>query len=445
LDKREIKTFREAVDYLYDMPRFTAKNTLEDTRAHLVRLGSPDTKIKQMIHVAGTNGKGSVCAYLRSILTEAGYRVAVFTSPHLVDIRERFDVGGELISEEDFLRVFLQVYESLDWEALGRDTGYHPTFFEYLFFMAMLFFAEQNPDYCILETGLGGRLDATNAVSRKALTVITRISPDHMEYLGSTIPQIAGEKAGILREGVPLVYCDEVPEASAVFEERARNLQIPVYPVSKKDYVFRNFRNKTIDFSLHTGYYGYIGITLHTMARYQMENASIAARAAEVLCGCEGISADAFQSGLAKAFWPGRMEEILPEVFVDGAHNEDGIRAFLDTVREDGCRDRGQRRTLLFSVVSDKDYKSMITQVLDSALFDRILVAHLETKRAATLESLHALLDEKKCEGVEVCYFENVRTALSEALAKREGERIYIAGSLYLVGEIKEFLRDDQF
>jgi dihydrofolate synthase/folylpolyglutamate synthase len=137
------------------------------------------------------------------------------------------------------------------------------------------------------------------------------------------------------------------------------------------------------------------------------------------------------------------MEEILPEVFVDGAHNEDGIRAFLDKVREDGCRDRGQRRTLLFSVVSDKDYKSMITQVLDSALFDRILVAHLETKRAATLESLHALLDEKKCEGVEVCYFENVRTALSEALAKREGERIYIAGSLYLVGEIKEFLRDD--
>lgn len=457
MNKKAIQTFDEAVTYLYQMPRFTSKNTPEDTRAQLKRLGSPDLKIRNIIHVAGTNGKGSVCTYLCAILSEAGKRVAVFTSPHLVDIRERFTVGDEMISEEDFLRVFLQVYDSLNWAELECGEGYHPTFFEYLFFMGMLYFAERQPDYCILETGLGGRLDATNAVTEKALTVITRISLDHTEYLGETVREIAGEKAGILREGTALVYCDEVEEASAVFVKRARDLQISVYPVSKKDYAFRNFQNKTIDFSLHTGYYGYIGVTLHTMARYQMENAALAVRAIEVLCRGEDVTAAQIQRGLSGAFWPGRMEELLPEVFVDGAHNADGIRAFLDTVREDGCEERGQKRTLLFSVVRDKDYRSMVGQVLDSALFDRIYVAHMETERAAGLESLETAwrAERHRFAGAQeagrdfpaerLVFCADVRTALSRLLSERTEERVYIAGSLYLVGEIKEFLKHDQF
>lgn len=456
MKRQSIDNFEAAVAYLHDMPRFTSKNTLEDTRAQLERLGSPDRAIKNIVHVAGTNGKGSVCAYLRSVLSEAGKRVTVFTSPHLVDIRERFVSGGDMISEEDFLRVFLRVYNSLNWDKLESGEGYHPTFFEYLFFMAMLYFAEVQSDYCILETGLGGRLDATNAVSHKELTVITRISRDHTEYLGETLAEIAEEKAGIMRADAPLVYCDEVPEATAVFVKQARNLQIQVHPVSKKDYTFHKFQNKTIDFSLHTGYYGYIGVTLHTMARYQMENAAIAVRAAEVLCRGEGITAVQIQSGLAKAFWPGRMEEILPEVFVDGAHNADGIRAFLDTVRADGCEERGQERTLLFSVVQDKDYRTMAAQVLDSELFDRICVTHMETKRAADLESLETLwraeqhsntgryeAGEKSPASLIFCG--NVRTALSQVLSEQAEDRIYIAGSLYLVGEIKEFLKNDQF
>lgn len=456
MEKKSVDTFEAAVAYLNDMPRFTSKNTPEDTVAQLRRLGSPDTKIKKIIHVAGTNGKGSVCSYLKSILSESGSRVAVFTSPHLVDIRERFVIGDEMISREDFLRFFLQVFDSLDWDKLESGEGYHPTFFEYLFFMGMLYFAEKNPDYCILETGLGGRLDATNTVSHKELSVITRIGLDHTEYLGGTIAQIAEEKAGILRAGTPLVYCDEVPKASAVFVKHARNLQIDMHPVSKKDYAFLKFQNKTIDFSLHTGYYGYIGVTLHTMARYQMENAALAARAAEVLGGNEGITEARIRNGLAKAFWPGRMEEILPEVFADGAHNEDGIRAFLDTVRVDGCKERGQSRTLLFSVVQDKDYSSMATQVIDSELFDTICVTHMETKRAAALESLEGLWREelrKKTDKLqageavpaELMFCGDVRTALRQILSKQARGRVYIAGSLYLVGEIKEFLKNDQF
>ncbi|MCM1102343.1 MAG: bifunctional folylpolyglutamate synthase/dihydrofolate synthase [Clostridium sp.] len=442
MERRTIDTFEAAVEYLYDMPRFTDKNTLEDTRAHLARLGSPDQRIRNVIHVAGTNGKGSVCAYLSSVLREAGFHTAVFTSPHLTDIRERFAVDGGMISKEDFLRVFLQVYNSLNWEELKKGEGYHPTFFEYLFLMAMLWFAERDPDHCILETGLGGRLDATNAVECKALTVITRISRDHVEYLGSSLSEIAGEKAGILREGVPLVYGDEVEEASAIFEERARDLRIACYPVSKKDYTFQKFHHKSIDFSLHTGYYGYIGVTLRTQARYQQENAALAVKAVEVLDRGRAVTAEHIIQGLARAFWPGRMEEVWPEVFADGAHNEDGIRAFLDTVRQDGCEDRGQGRMLLFGVVQDKDYRSMIRQVSDSALFDRIYAARMETGRTASIESLSAL---REWGGAETVFCEDVRKALRGMLSERRNERIYIAGSLYLVGEIKELLRDDQF
>ena len=333
MEKRRIDTFEGAVEYLYNMPRFTTKNTMDDTVAQLVRLGSPDRKIRHIIHVAGTNGKGSVCTYLRYCLQEAGYHVGVFTSPHLVDIRERFAVDGTLIDEEDFLRFFQEVYDSLDWEALQRGEGYHPTFFEYLFFMCMLYFAEKQPDYCILETGLGGRLDATNAVSHKELAVITRISLDHVEYLGDTVAQIAAEKAGIMKEGVPVVYCAEVPEAEKVFVKTARNMQARAVPVSKNDYMFHKFHNKTIDFSLRTRYYGYIGVSLHTIAHYQMENAALAVRALEVLeengrradvSGHDGkvpaqdeeipclITGEQLRRGLEKAFWPGRMEEILP-------------------------------------------------------------------------------------------------------------------------------------
>ena len=387
MEKKKITTFEEAVDYLYAVPRFTTKNTMEDTKAYLKSLGCPDNKMK-IIHVAGTNGKGSVCAYLRCILEEAGYKVAVFTSPHLVDVRERFLVGGEMISKEAFLEAFLQIYESLDWNSLVKGKGYHPTFFEYLFFMAMLIFPKEQPDFCILETGLGGRLDATNAVNHKELSIITRIGLDHVEYLGNTLAEIAGEKAGIMQAGVPLVFSDVEPEATKVFEDRAAELDIPLYPVSKNDYAFLNFKNKNIDFCLHTRYYDYIRLTLHTIARYQMENASLAVRALEALDQGRTITAKQIQQGVYRCFWQGRMEEILPDVYVDGAHNEDGIRAFLETVKEDGMDNVAGSRTLLFSVVEDKDYHHMIEKLAASKLFSKIAIAHMQTGRAAGLSHI---------------------------------------------------------
>ena len=448
-------TFEEAVAYLKDMPRFTVKKNPADNRDlkwFLKKLGNPEQDLR-IIHVAGTNGKGSVCAYMSSILQEAGYRTAVFTSPHLVDMRERFTVNGKMISEEDFLQVYRAVGDALQ-EANSVTPEFVLNFYEYLFCMALLCFAEEKPDYCIIETGLGGRLDATNYVDNKLLTVITRISLDHVQYLGDTTAKIAAEKAGILRPGVPVVYLDGDADASAVICRKASELDAPQIPVSKKDYTFLGFRKKYIDFSLRSEYYNYISLTLHTIARYQMENAALAVRAVEVLfrstdteenggrlcagAGCPTV--EEIRRGILGCFWQGRMEEVLPEVYVDGAHNDDGIRAFLDTVTEDG---HATGRRLLFGVAADKDCRHMIQRVITSGLFDHIAFTHMRTARSLSMEEFKDLLAVYP--GHYTMYTE-ADTALREQLGeKRPGERLYIAGSLYLVGEIKESLDYDQF
>lgn len=433
MKRQNIESFEEAVNYLLEIPRFTTKNTPEDTKAFLHDLGDPDKKLK-IIHVAGTNGKGSVCAYMRYILEAAGYTTAVFTSPHLVDIRERFMICGKLVSKEDFLSAFLSVYDKLDLKAIEEGRGYHPTFFEYLFFMAMILFSKNPTDYCILETGLGGRLDATNSVSTKVLSVITRIGLDHVEYLGDTLVKIAVEKAGIMMRGVPVVFGDNDSEVCVVFCNRAKELETKAYSVSKEDYAFLNFKNKSIDFSVATGYYGYISLTLRTQARYQMENAALAVKAIEVLDEGRTITASHIRKGVESCVWQGRMEEILPQVYVDGAHNEDGIRAFLQTVKEDGWQ--GQR-ALLFGAVSDKAYEKMLADLVKSGLFRFISLVNLQTKRSTDAKKLLQIVEEK---GASAKVYGNVEEALRELLEQRgKSRRIYIVGSLYLVGEAKAF------
>ena len=450
MKKQRITTDDQAVDYIMNIPRFTTKNTLEDTRAFLRRLGDPDAGLR-ILHVAGTNGKGSVCAYLRSVLEAAGRRVAVFTSPHLVDLRERFVIDGEMIGREAFLAAFLRVYKQLDWQALEAGEGYHPTFFEYLFFMAMLIFAQAQPDYCILETGLGGRLDATNAVGSKEIAVITHMGLDHVEYLGHTLAAIAGEKAGIIRKGVPVVYADTCQETGQVIRDRAQHLSADAYVLSRIDYRFSKISNKNIAFSYISRYYGSVSLTLPTFARYQVENCSLALRALEVLAEREkqgdtlageplGLTPEIMRRGVSACFWPGRMEEVLPEVYVDGAHNEDGVRAFLESVAEDG---HVGGRHLLFAAAADKDYAAMLRRIVDSHLFDGLSIVHMSNKRAADPSCLEGVLADVP--DIVVTRYETVSEALGSILASREAEatpqRIYIAGSLYLVGEVKEILQ----
>ena len=433
---KQVSTYGEAEEYINSIPRFTGKNSIEDTRKFLEHIGNP-TKNCKVIHIAGTNGKGSVCAYLCSVFREAGISAGMFTSPHLVTMRERMAVDGRIADEEEFMSAFRFVMSKLsDLPPDLAKTSYHPSFFEFLFFMAVVFFQRAGVEYIVLETGLGGRLDATNAVSDKVLCVITSIGYDHMEYLGDTLPMIAAEKAGIMRRGVPVIYpvfqaevADKIEECAA----RSGAIAVPVLPEAIKEI---KIRNKTIDFSLHLNYYDYIGFTVSTPAIYQVGNAALAVKALWQLAD-ERITVPVMQAGIRKMNWEGRMEEILPSVYIDGAHNIDGIRAFLDTVRSQPCNGK---RKLLFSVVKDKQYQAVVKELALSGLFDEIGVTALKSERALPLYDLEESF--RQYAGIEYKAYDSPGAAFEElALGKDDEDRVYIVGSLYLAGEIKALLR----
>ena len=193
--------------FLNEIPRFTVKHGMDETKKFLEFLGNPDENMK-IIHVAGTNGKGSVCCYMQSVLLKAGYQVGLFTSPHLVKINERFCVDGKPISDGLFVEIFIETLKRI-CEYREEGDSYFPTYFEYLFFMAMILYDVYPVDYLILETGLGGRLDATNSVENPLVSIITEIGYDHMQYLGDTLEEIASEKAGIIKKNVPVVFFDK--------------------------------------------------------------------------------------------------------------------------------------------------------------------------------------------------------------------------------------------
>ena len=428
-------TYEEACEYILDIPKFAGKHTLADTKEMLGRLTGSRIESK-IIHVAGTNGKGSVCAYLQSILRAAGFHVGMFISPHLETMRERILYDGEMIPQESFVKAFDLVREESD-----RQKEKHPSFFEFLFLMGMCFFKEKEPDYIILETGLGGRLDATNCIAKPKLCVITEIGFDHMQYLGNTLVEIAGEKAGIIKSGTPVVYLDKRKETSRVIEQTATMLETTAIAVKKSQIGRPVMRKKSIDFSFSNGYYRYDNLILRTTAAYQTENASVALVAARSLKE-ERIDDEAIRKGLYDAFWPGRMEEILPRVFLDGAHNEDGIEAFLTSVSAANTEQEkaAGKRLLLFGVVADKQYDKMIGRIAASQLFSHIAVTVLASDRSASIDKLKVAWAQYKT--ADCSFHESAEEAFHYIQSiQKEADTIYIAGSLYLVGQIKTLVR----
>lgn len=436
---KQVENYRDAVEYCLETPKFTKKNKPELTKKFLQFLKTENKKTT-IIHVAGTNGKGSVCAYLQAVGMTLGKNTATFTSPHLCDIRERIQINGEMISEQDFLTCFQTVMGQLLYFQRDRESQkhYHPTFFELLFFIAMVYFSKKTPEIIILETGMGGRLDATNVVSGKKISVITEIGYDHMEYLGDTLPQIAGEKAGIIAKGVPVVYWDKKKEISDVIERKAEQMMSPCIKVSEDFITFLGINNKEIAFSYKSRYYGSVVFRLPSQATYQMENATIAAAAAEELWHGE-MTLKQLQTGIGNMVHRGRMEEILPGVYLDGAHNVDGIDAFIKTVQfqKENETDGEKKRLLLFSVVRDKQYKEMIKKLLDSQLFNRIAIAPLRSERGLSGEELSNTFGECNY----VIQFPSVKEAWESLISRKcDNEDFYVAGSLYLVGQIKGLL-----
>ena len=440
----------ECEDFLNQVPSFTDKHTIEDTRAYLDFLGNPDENMK-IIHVAGTNGKGSVCSYISSILMKAGYSVGMFTSPHLVKITERFQVDGKPISDGVFVEVFIEMLRrtvEYNSDKGNTDSFYFPTYFEYLFFMAMLLYDVYPVDYLVLETGLGGRLDATNAVKKPLVSVITEIGYDHMQYLGETIEEIAFEKAGIIKSGVPVVFFDKRDESTAVIKKRALELDSRAVVVESRN--IQDIRriedeagNKYVAFSLNSLYDKYVDIRLSTEALYQTENAALAVETAGILRGLgTEISELDIREGLLSAKWEGRMEEVRPGIYVDGAHNIDGITAFLESIKDMNC---SGRKLMLFGIVSDKQYKEIVRSILASREFEQIYVAVLETSRSLSVSDLKGAFEDAKDElgiiGVPVKYYSNVRDAITDIITNRKsGDMVFVAGSLYLAGQIKGML-----
>ena len=425
--------YEEAVAYIDETPKFTKKNSLDHTKECLRRLGNPQDKFK-VIHVAGTNGKGSTCAFLTSVLREAGYSCGLFTSPHLVEINERFQINEEVIDDDTFLRAFEKVKKLSD--ELVAEGSYHPTYFETLLLMGMVIFADAGVDYVVLETGLGGRLDATTAVENPVACVITSISFDHMQYLGNTIEAIAGEKAGIIVPGVPVIYDGNDPKAAGVIRAKAQELNSPYYEVTRKDTeIIRNTRSG-IDFSFKNEYYGNTVFSIPFIAVYQVMNSSLAIKTIEVLKDVIPVSADAVKKGLLETRWQGRMETVLPGVIVDGAHNEDGVEKFVETAEH---FQKEFPLTLLFSAVDDKDYTDMIRTICSRIRFRHVIVTQVGGYRKVPVEELAEIFREDGVPEVEA--IEDVPAAFERAV-KEKGEdgMLFCVGSLYLVGEIKTAL-----
>lgn len=424
--------YTEAVDYIETIPKFTVKHPPEHTRELLSRLGNPQEGIK-IIHVAGTNGKGSVCAYLNAMLLAGGKKTGLFTSPHLVCINERFQINGEDVSDEQFLDAFLKVEKAAkEYEAEGEG---HPSYFETLFLMGMLIFKEAGVEYLVMETGLGGRLDATNVVEKPLACIITSISRDHTEYLGDTLEAIAGEKAGIIKAGVPVIYDASQPGPASVIAAKAKEMGSPAWPMEPSFYEMKTQSREGITFT-----FAYPGgekaeLAIPYVAKYQMMNASLVFYMMHILQDVHDIPKNVLAEGLSKIKWPCRMEMAAPGVIIDGAHNEDGIAQFVSTA---GYFAKENEITILFTAVADKHYHEMIGEICEGIHPSHVVATQIDGSRVVPAEVLAE--DFRKAGCTDVCAEPEIGAAYEKALGKKGSGMLFCVGSLYLAGELKAYL-----
>lgn len=428
--------YEEAVGELLAIPRYKKKIDQVEIAYLLGLLGHPEEQL-QMLHVAGTNGKGSVCAYLEQIGRSQGYSMGLFTSPHLLDIRERFQVNGELISREDFVRYYERVKKAAG--QMEQDGHLPATFFEVIFSMAVCYFAEKKVDYAIVEAGMGGRSDTTNVI-HPVISVIVAIGLDHTAILGSTLAEIAYEKAGIMKPGVPVVVSRQSQEVREILCRTAKEIGAPCHFTD--EYGVRILKNtpQGIDFSVDCEY---DSKRFHTgmCGNYQVENALTAIMAARVLWNLE---LSAMQVPIANMFWAGRMECVCPRCYVDGAHNPQAMQQFADTVLE---YFKEVPKILLYAVASDKDDSGMLRELLRIGAHTMV-VTELEGARKTSCDAVYELVKKQASElGVEikVHVIADMRLAIEHVLGiQKKDEYVFCTGSLYLVSAVKERMKKDR-
>lgn len=408
---------------------------LERTIDLLERMGRPQDRLK-FVHVAGTNGKGSTCAYIASALQAAGYRTGLFTSPYIIRFEERIRVDGEDIPADDLLDVTLFVREHAD--AMEAETGEHPTEFELMTAVAFEHFARSGCDIVVCEVGLGGRLDSTNVIEAPEVCVIARIGLDHTGVLGDTVGAIAREKAGIIKRGSLVVsYPQDDPAATRAIEEAAGECGCPVVVPHLESLEVRPVEGAVRPFS-----YGGQPFTTRMLGSYQPSNAALAIEALRALARRGwNVSEDAIARGIADASWPGRFEVVEagpPAVIVDGGHNPQGAAVLADSLRDVFP---GKRVVFLMSVLADKDYRAMVRAVsgLGAAW---VCVTSPNAARALSGEDLAlAIREEVRAAGVPVEVAPGFSRAMERARQLAGPSGVVCAfGSLYSVAEIRKAL-----
>jgi dihydrofolate synthase/folylpolyglutamate synthase len=406
----------EFLKFYTDTPKYTHEPGLEVMQALLRRLGDPQNAL-QCLHIAGTNGKGSCAAMAASVLQAAGYKTGLFTSPDLTDMRQRISIDGVSITTEDFAAVTAVVCQA----CRGLDA---PSFFEKITAAAFYYFQKQGCDLVVLETGLGGRLDATNVINSPVLSVIMPIGLDHTAQLGNTLTAIAREKAGIIKPGRPVIAACQAPEAMAVLEKTALSKNAPLYKVDINKITYLGHSPSGQRFS----YDEMENISLSLLGAHQVQNACAVIEAARVM----GLSEPVIRAGLGQAQWPCRFEYFpgcTPPLLLDGAHNGHGAAALGAGLAE---YFPGQKFTFLLGVMADKDYEDILARL--EPLARRVICLAPDSPRALPAKALAA-----QVKTVPALAAEDLAQAL--ALARGYDDPICACGSLYYVGLLRQMIQ----
>jgi dihydrofolate synthase / folylpolyglutamate synthase len=437
--------YESAVRYLLSLGRelaaptqpAAAKFDLENITVLAERLGRPD-RAYPSVHIAGTNGKGSTAALLESILRHAGYRTGLNTSPHLEKINERLRINGEEIGDDAFAEIFTRIHVFIEELLAARKLRAHPTYFECVTAMAFEYFARERIECGVFEVGLGGRLDATNIIS-PAVSVITRIDFDHENFLGHSLREIAAEKAGILKPGVPAVLAEQRPEAREVLLTRAKQLGCPVIEATQAFRIDResmqngHARARVLETASGTSF----EIAPSLPGHFQLQNALNAIATARLL-HARGfrISNDALTQGVANTVWPGRLEKLQshPDVYLDGAHNPSAARELATFLQQNFA---GRKLWLLFAALRDKAVDEVAGLLFPLAA--EVIFTEPRTSRAVSAKQLAEIAGHH---AASFSLIPDAERALEHALRKAApDDAIFITGSLYLVGQLRHYWR----
>ncbi len=423
----------ECYSYIFDLQKTGIKFGLENIKKLLNGIGNPENSFES-VHVAGTNGKGSTSLFISSVLKESKYKVGFYSSPHLIHFAERVRINGIPVSEklltESIRKLAKKIEESP--ERMGR-----PTYFEFGTALAFECFARAGVEVAVIETGMGGRLDATN-VLKPILSLITNISLDHMEYLGNDLESIAKEKAGIIKDGVPLVTGEENPGLVRIFEDTCKEKGSDIFKVRdvfELAQVSSSLAGQKIVVKQKGG--SNFEVSTPMLGDFQLKNARLALTALEVLRYCGyNIEKDSIISGFQKASWPGRVQVLSqkPAIIIDGAHNVEAVKALKSSAMP---LIKGKKLTLVFGVLGDKDVSEMMACLFPHA--EKVFISTPKIDRSAPLDEVFSNA-ETLFPGTELKRFETLEEAFNKAVeqAKADDGAVIVTGSLYTVGEVLE-------